>query len=119
MCVVSMMGDIGGGMWPHPHPNPWKTPSPMQPWGPLPPYPPSQPARDPLYPFPPVPQQQAVQTVIPPQQFPTREQFEAFDALLRAAMKFDEATGQKECETAAKTAWIKSFYDHFGMKSPL
>jgi hypothetical protein len=112
MCVVSMMGDIGGGIWPHPHPNPWKTPSPMQPWRPWQPW-------QPLPTYPPVPQQQAVQTVIPPQQFPTREQFEAFDALLRAAMKFDEATGQKECETAAKTAWIKSFYDHFGMKSPL
>jgi hypothetical protein len=51
--------------------------------------------------------------------FPTKAQFEAFDALLRAAMKFDEATGQKECETAAKTAWIKGFYEHFGMGCPL
>jgi hypothetical protein len=93
MCVVSNMGDIGGGMWPKP--APWGMP--LKTWVPGP-----------------------NQTVaVTPSTFPTREQFEAFDALLRAAMKFDEATGQKECETAAKTAWIKGFYDHFGLKCPL
>lgn len=99
MCVVSNMGDIGGGMWwPPSHPY---NPGPFAPWAPVP-------GSIPIDPGP-----------ITLLAFPTRAQFEAFDTLLRAAMKFDEATGQKECETAAKTAWIKSFYIHFGMPCPL
>lgn len=100
MCAVSNMGDIGGGMWPKPLINPYK------------------PMIEPYFPGPAIPMPAA----LPPIQitsFPTKAQFESFLELLKAAMKFDEMTGQKECETAAKTAWIKTMCDHFGLPCPL
>jgi len=114
MCAVSNMGDIGRGMWPPTVPAPWYHANPYL--ANTNPYPANTIQYPIPYPIPrsgDVPDQSAVKT------FPTKAQFEAFDALLRAAMKFDEATGQKECETAAKTAWIKGFYEHFGMGCPL
>jgi hypothetical protein len=123
MCVVSNMGDIGGGMWPGvPSGIPWPliptdedakkkyadfmkslkggTPGILS--G-------GSPTLDPaLLPKP-----------APPVSFPTKDQFAAFDKLLRAAIEFDEATGQKECQTAAKTAWIKTMYEHFSLPCPL
>lgn len=38
---------------------------------------------------------------------PTKEQFEEFLELLRAARKFDVATGQKDCPSEDKTAWMR------------
>jgi hypothetical protein len=112
MCVV-YMGDIGGGMlWPPSHPY---NPGPFAPWAPVPGSIPIDPIPGPIT----TDTTESSSTVVTLLAFPTRAQFEAFDTLLRAAMKFDEATGQKECETAAKTAWIKSFYIHFGMPCPL
>jgi hypothetical protein len=110
MCVVSNMGDIGSGMWPPPGNEP--VPGKVYPYVPFPH-------------FPPVPAPMPVTLVdysnitLGPKPFPTKEQFEAFLDLLRASIKFDEITGQKECQSAVKTAWIQSMCDHFGLKSPL
>ncbi len=41
----------------------------------------------------------------------TREQWEKFQKLLAAAKDFDDKTGQKDCESAEKTAWMKEIED--------
>lgn len=83
MCVVSNIGDYGRGMWP----QPWKSPGPVQPFG--------------------MPVAPAPIVIQPPYTGPTKEQFEEFLELLRAARKFDVATGQKDCPSEDKTAWMR------------
>ncbi len=113
MCVVSNMGDMGKQMWPS-QPNPFVFPQfpsdfPQLPGNELPGVI-TTPGVIPLAP---------IQGLPPIVSFPTKAQFEAFLDLLRAAIKFDEITGQKECQQAAKTAWIKTMCDHFGLENPV
>ena len=37
----------------------------------------------------------------------TQSDWDAFKCLLDAAKKFDDVTGQPDCESAEKTAWMK------------
>lgn len=78
MCVVSNMSDYGNAMW---H-KPWYQPNPI----------PAQPV---IFPPP------------APYTGPTKEQFEEFLELMRAAKKFDEKTGQKDCEAESKIGWMR------------
>lgn len=101
MCVVSTMGDLGkAASWPPvPTPLPPMIVPNVFPWVGSDKVAPGRPA-----------------ILL---QGPTHEQFKAFDELLRAAIKFDAATGQKECQSAAKTAWIKTMYEMFGIPCPI
>jgi hypothetical protein len=56
------------------------------------------------------------QTFIPPSyNGPTKEQFEEFLKLLRAAKKFDTLLGMKDCEMAEKLEWLKAIATHLGV----
>jgi hypothetical protein len=96
MCAVSNMGDYGRQTWPNPFPvQPYEkipnfTPKDFTPWSP--------PA--PLY------------------IGPTKEQFEEFLKLLRAAKAFDEATGQPDCKNDEKLDWLKAIAKHLGVPEP-
>lgn len=46
---------------------------------------------------------------------PTREQFEEFLELIRAARKFDIKTGQKDCPAKDKTDWLIELAEHLGV----
>jgi hypothetical protein len=46
---------------------------------------------------------------------PTREQFEEFLELMRAARKFDIATGQKDCPAKDKISWLRELAEHLGL----
>lgn len=87
MCVVSYVGDIGRQMWPNPPPNQFH------------PY---------ANPF---------QVQLTPAQYngPTKEQFEEFLKLLRAAKSFDTLVGLKDCESAEKIEWIKAIALYLGV----
>lgn len=89
MCTVSNIGDYGRTAWP----EPWKTPSPLNP---------SLPA----IPF---------QPYSPPYNGPTREQFEEFLELMRAARKFDKAAGQPDCPAESKIEWMERLARHLGI----
>jgi hypothetical protein len=92
MCVVSNVGDYGRQMWP----KPWVFPSDPPPFAPKPMWPE-------IFPTP------------KPYTGPTREQFEEFLELLRAARKFDKAPGQAECPAEEKTGWVKDAAKYFGI----
>lgn len=94
MCVVSYVGDYGREQ----RPGPWSN---------LPPFAPVKPWR----PFP----GKAVPVDVKPYNGPTREQFEEFLELLRAARKFDVATGQTDCPAEEKTGWIEGLAKHLGV----
>jgi hypothetical protein len=84
MCVVSNIGDYGRDMWPGLPP-----PKTIEPYMPM------------VWPG-------VVPTVVgQPYNGPTKEQFEEFLELLRAARKFDVATGQAGCPAESKTAWMR------------
>lgn len=80
MCTASSIGDYGRKMWPSPLPDPYDG------WKPFP-----------VFPITPA-----------PYSWPTKEQFEEFLKLMRAAREFDKATGQADCPSEEKTGWIKS-----------
>lgn len=91
MCAVSNIGDYGRKTWPTPGspltPGSYPTMPPLdqKPWVPLP-----------------------GQTFVPPPyNGPTKDQFEEFLELLRAARKFDVKTGQADCPAESKTAWMR------------
>jgi hypothetical protein len=46
---------------------------------------------------------------------PTREQFEEFLELMRAARKFDVATGQKDCPAEDKIKWMRELAQLLGL----
>jgi hypothetical protein len=106
MCVVSNVGDMGRDMWPKPWDNqPWANP----PWKtePMPrPYEKPVPMPGIDYPIPNLPK---------PYTGPTREQFEEFLKLLRAARDFDKATGQPNCEQDEKVKWIRELAEFLGV----
>jgi len=79
MCTVSMVFDYGRRVWPEPYP----APPPFSPW----PFPNVAPSPDPL---------------------PTKEEWEAFWELVEKARKFDELTGQPDCEDPQKSEWVKA-----------
>lgn len=82
MCVVSNIGEMGKEMWPKPG---WPTFKPWVAGG-----------------------YQTIPAVTPPPyNGPTKAQFEKFLELMRAARKFDKATGQVDCPTEDKTAWMR------------
>lgn len=91
MCAVSNIGDYGAQTWP----SPYKLPQ-------FPYVPPKDPIED--Y----ADMLKRNQTVVTlPYNGPTKEQFEEFLELLRAARKFDVATGQADCPAESKTAWMR------------
>lgn len=51
----------------------------------------------------------------PPYNGPTKEQFEEFLNLLRAAKKFDDITGQPDCELESKKDLIRKMADRLGV----
>jgi len=96
MCVVSNIGDYGGGTipprypWVYPHIQPWIDPSRTIGW--------------------------------PGDNQPTQEDFDALKKevqalkkLLRAGKEFDEATGQADCENADKIAIIRKLAELVGV----
>jgi hypothetical protein len=85
------MGDYGRQMWP----KPWVFPS----------DPPLFSAPPNIFPAP----------FVRPYTGPTKEQFEEFLELLRAARKFDKATNQADCPAEEKTGWIKDAASYFGI----
>ena len=95
MCAVSNIGDYGREIWP----KPWRFPDDFLPRDP-PPFAPS-----------------TVWPKIFPRLYigPTKEQFEEFLELLRAARKFDKVTGQADCPAEEKTGWIKDAAKYFGI----
>jgi hypothetical protein len=101
MCAVSNIGDYGRQTWPTPFPV-----NPYQQWPhdgvlPAPPAPP--------FPF------NGIQA---PYNGPSKEQFEEFLKLLRAAKAFDEATGQPDCKNDEKLDWLKAIAKHLGVPEP-
>lgn len=100
MCAVSNISDYGQKQWPAPMPgvispfNPYQNPA----------IPPPYLQPNPLSP--------------PPYTGPTKEQFEEFLTLLRAAKRFDEATGQPDCIADDKLAWLKAIAQHLGVPEP-
>lgn len=82
MCVVSNIGDYGKSIWARPL------------------YPDIKPSVWPAEAKPPM-------TFVAPYAGPTKEQFEEFLELLRAARKFDKATGQADCPSAEKIDWMQ------------
>lgn len=95
MCAVSNIGDWGRHQWPN-----FPAPAPA------------------TYPYPYKPSPGSIDYV-PPYNGPTKEQFEEFLKLLRAAKKFDDATGQKDCEQPEKVDWIKAMAKHLGVPAPV
>lgn len=94
MCVVSNIGDIGRKMWPeYPESAIWP------------------PNLDPGF----VPKPGTIQFVPAPYNGPTKGQFEEFLELLRAAHKFDVATGQADCPQEAKVGWIREMAKTLGV----
>lgn len=92
MCVVSNMGDMGREMWPGPWDRPKPVPMPkVDPWKTVP------------------------YVTPPPYNGPTKEQFEEFLDLIRAARKFDKATGQEDCPAKDKTDWMNALAKHLGV----
>lgn len=85
------MGDYGRHLWP----KPWK------PYDDVPYHPVQLPG---IYPAP-----------LKPYDGPTREQFEEFLKLLRAARKFDVATGQKDCPAEDKLKWLTELAKYLGI----
>lgn len=84
MCAVSNVGDYGQKMWQ----VPYKTPGPYE-------YAPESFKPGPIVPL------------VQPYNGPTKEQFEEFLELMRAARKFDVATGQADCPAESKTGWMR------------
>lgn len=89
MCIVSNVIDDFNRRWPSPTPGVY----------------PSTPG---IYPYPNTTGQGGGTTVIqtPPQL--TKEELEALRDLLKAAQKYDDATGQPDCESDDKIAQLKS-----------
>jgi hypothetical protein len=81
MCVVSAVGDYYGRGWPPPYDLGWYKSWPST----------------------------SVAPFEPPYSGPTKEQFEEFLELLRAAKKIDKATNQPDCETAEKFSGFEKF----------
>lgn len=96
MCVVSNMGDQFTKTWPIPLPGP--VPTPM--WPQQLPY--SQPMPAP-------------QIAPAPYPGPTREQFEEFLDLFRAAKKIDAYLGTPDCEMEEKLAVLKEHAKRLGL----
>jgi hypothetical protein len=92
MCVVSYVGDIGRQIWPNPPPNQFNTDR-AQPYA------------------------NQFQVQLTPAQYngPTKEQFEEFLKLLRAAKSFDTLVGLKDCESSEKIEWIKAMALYLGV----
>ena len=66
--------------------------------------------RSQYYPVTPTPTYPMIITPAPPEDPMvrlTKKDWEAFKKLLAAAKKFDAETGQPDCESATKTAWMK------------
>ena len=110
MCVMSMVMDAARDWWGSkpPYTIPPLTPQPTAP-----------PITIPL----PMPEPIAVPVgapiiIQPVYNGPTREQFEEFLELLRAAKKFDEATGQPDCELEEKKSFIRKLAEHLGVPFP-
>jgi hypothetical protein len=60
------------------------------------------------------------QTVIAePYKGPTKEQMQELIELLRAAKKYDDATGQPDCEVAKKKAALKAVAEALGITDEL
>ena len=99
MCVVSNIGDMGRDMWPNPFPvQPYQIPGKTYPFIPGKTYPVS-----PVLPY----------------NGPTKEQFEEFLEMMRAAKRLDNLTGAADCEDFGKTGWMKSIGDHLGVYTQL
>lgn len=90
MCVVSNMGDEFTRRWPMPV-SPWPH-TPMSPWPGLPKTLPQEPYRG-----------------------PTREQFEEFLELFRAAKKIDVYLGTPDCELDEKLATLRAHAKRLGL----
>lgn len=105
MCVVSNIGDMGRTMWP----EPWRLDPHQKPYMPYNPgiYPPPTDVKQ----WTPVPGQTLAP---PPYSGPTKEQFEEFLKLLRAAKRFDTLLGMKDCEMAEKLEWLKAIAAYLG-----
>lgn len=102
MCAVSNMGDMGRTMWPKPfEPNT---------------LPGIYPGQAPFHPLAPKPWNPMPSQIFAPQyNGPTKEQFEEFLKLLRAAKRFDTLLGMKDCEMAEKLEWLKAIAVHLGV----
>lgn len=97
MCTVSMIYDMSQKTWPFPPENP--LPSPTR-W---------------------VPGMPSVPTWTPPTpeyNGPTKEQFQELIELLRAAKKFDIATGQPDCEDKMKKEMLRKMAQAIGIDLP-
>lgn len=108
MCAVSNMGDMGRTLWPNPWPNHWPPGNPA-----ITPAQPYQPGMIPAGPAPWEPRPGQTFTP-PPYNGPTKEQFEEFLKLLRAAKRFDTLLGMKDCEMAEKLEWLKAIASYLG-----
>lgn len=96
MCVVSNTIDYHRDWWPDKDPYkgwPKKTTAP-----------------DPIF----------IPVTSPPQPYtgPTKEQFEEFLKLLRAAKLYDNATGQPDCEMDEKKKLVKELAERLGVPLP-
>jgi hypothetical protein len=101
MCAVSNMGDYGRQTWPNPFPvQPYETQKPIDMPGMIPPY------------------NTGIKVPAPLYIGPTKDQFEEFLKLLRAAKAFDEATGQPDCKNDEKLDWLKAIAKHLGVPEP-
>jgi hypothetical protein len=97
MCAVSTIGDDYTKKWPN---------NPLNPWGPsdplLPPY-------EPLGPF-------SLGCPVNRVEFEMlKNEVQELKKLLEAAKKFDEATGQKDCEMEEKVAFLKKLAEFVGV----
>lgn len=103
MCVVSNIMDYAKDKWfPQDVTASWTIP--VRPWGR--PYP---------YPAPSVPK---IDIISMPQPYtgPTREQFEELLKLLRAGKRYDEATGQPDCELEDKKKLLRKIAEQIGVE---
>lgn len=96
MCVTSVIFDSTKDMW-NPKPN-YTYPT----WPTFNPAAPTQPP----------------EIWTPPYTGPTKEQFQELIELLKAAKKFDTATGQKDCENKMKMEMLKKMAAAIGIDLP-
>ena len=95
MCVVSMIIDYSHKWFPQ-QPAVW-------------------PPQTPYVPVPTAPQPNHIPVPMP-YQGPTLEQFEELLKLLRAGKRFDEATGQPDCELEAKKNLLRKVAEQLGVE---
>lgn len=93
MCVVSNIGGYIQREWGEPWTVPYRPPK-IRPYPDVKPY------------------------VPPPYNGPTKEQFEELLELIRAGKRFDEKTGQPDCEIEEKKAYLRKLAEWVGVEIP-